>query len=89
MRADCGDVRVRRKGRVKNHHPVARKASRAAASARARVDDAGMVDVILLAIIVAFFALAVLFVKACERIIGPDVESQRVDTDVDEDRAAA
>jgi hypothetical protein len=48
-----------------------------------------MVDVILLGIIVAFFAVAVLFVKACERIIGPDVESQRVDAGVDEKRAAA
>jgi hypothetical protein len=48
-----------------------------------------MVDVILLGVIVAFFALAVAFVKACERIIGPDVESQRVDVGVDEDRAAA
>ena len=25
----------------------------------------------------AFFALAVVFVKACERIIGPDVEAAR------------
>jgi hypothetical protein len=48
-----------------------------------------MVDVMLLGIIVAFFVVAVLFVKACERIIGPDVEAQRVDAGVDEDRAAA
>ena len=48
-----------------------------------------MVDVMLLGVIVAFFAVAVLLVKACERIIGPDVESQRVDEGVDEDRAAA
>jgi hypothetical protein len=48
-----------------------------------------MVDVILLGVMVVFFALAVLFVKACERIIGPDVESQRVDIAVDEDRTAA
>ena len=38
-----------------------------------------MTDVILLAILTAFFALAVVFVKACERIIGPDVEAARVD----------
>jgi hypothetical protein len=57
--------------------------------APAAVDDAGMVDVILLGIIVAFFAVAVLFVKACERIIGPDVESQRAGAGVDEDRATA
>ena len=38
-----------------------------------------MVDVILLAVLVAFFALAVLFVKACERIIGPDIETVRND----------
>ena len=38
-----------------------------------------MADVIMIAIIVAFFALAVVFVKACERIIGPDVELARTD----------
>src|SRR5437773_1415982 len=32
-------------------------------------------DVILLAVLVAFFALSVLCVRACERIIGPDMES--------------
>ena len=32
-----------------------------------------MVDVLVLVILTAFFALAVLFVYACERIIGPDV----------------
>jgi hypothetical protein len=31
-----------------------------------------MADVILLAVVVAFFALMVLLVKACEHIIGPD-----------------
>ena len=38
-----------------------------------------MRDVLFLAILVAFFAVAVVFVKACERIIGPDVEAARVD----------
>ncbi|HEV7525730.1 MAG TPA: hypothetical protein VGP92_12245 [Acidimicrobiia bacterium] len=39
-----------------------------------------MQDVIFIAILVAFFALAVLFVKACELIIGPDVEAQRAES---------
>jgi hypothetical protein len=34
-------------------------------------------DVIFIAILTAFFALAVVFVKACERIIGPDIEASR------------
>jgi len=29
-------------------------------------------DLVLVAILVAFFAVAVLFVKACDAIIGPD-----------------
>ena len=33
-----------------------------------------MNDFVFLAIIVAFFALALLFVKACDRIIGADEE---------------
>ncbi len=40
-----------------------------------------MADVIMLAIIAAFFALAVLFVKACEAIVGPDVEAERLDAE--------
>ena len=35
-----------------------------------------MADVLFLAILVAFFAIAVVFVHACERIIGPDVETE-------------
>jgi len=35
-----------------------------------------MNDVSYVAIIIAFFALAALFVKACDRIIGPDELSQ-------------
>ena len=31
-----------------------------------------MSDIIYVAVIVAFFALAALFVRACDRIIGPD-----------------
>ena len=49
-----------------------------------------MVDVILILILVAFFALAVLFVKACELVIGPDVEAVRAGaTTTDDERAAA
>ncbi len=36
-----------------------------------------MQDVIFLVVLMAFFALTVVFVKACERIIGPDVEAAR------------
>jgi hypothetical protein len=31
-----------------------------------------MADVIFIAVIVAFFALTVAYVKGCERIVGPD-----------------
>jgi hypothetical protein len=48
-----------------------------------------MLDVIFLGVIVAFFAVAVLFVKACERIIGPDVETTRAESNVDDQPAAA
>jgi hypothetical protein len=40
-------------------------------------------DVIFVAILTAFFALAVVFVKACELIIGPDVEAARAETQPD------
>ncbi len=39
-----------------------------------------MTDVLMLGIMVAFFALAVLFIRGCERIVGPDVETARADT---------
>ena len=45
-----------------------------------------MTDVLMLAILVAFFALAVLFVKACERIIGPDIEAASTADDTAERR---
>ena len=48
-----------------------------------------MVDVILVAILVAFFALAVVFVKACELIIGPDIEAVRAGATTIEDEQAA
>jgi hypothetical protein len=40
-----------------------------------------MQDVIFIAILTAFFALTVVFVKACELIIGPDVEAVRSESD--------
>ena len=36
-----------------------------------------MTDLLMLAVLVVFFAVALLFVKACERIIGPDTELAR------------
>ena len=52
-----------------------------------------MVDVIMVAIILAFFGVAVVFVKACERVIGPDLEAARAGddatTEVDPERSAA
>ena len=48
-----------------------------------------MSDVIFLAILVGFFALAAVFVRACEHIIGPYLEAD-VPADMTEpDRAAA
>jgi hypothetical protein len=46
-------------------------------------------DVIFLAIIVAFFALAAVFVRACEHIIGPDLEAESPTEVTTADRAAA
>jgi len=34
-----------------------------------------MTDVLLLAVLLAFFALSIAFVRACERIIGPDLDA--------------
>ena len=51
-----------------------------------------MTDVLMLAILIAFFAVAVVFVRACERIIGPDIEAARVEsgeTIGNEEQAAA
>jgi hypothetical protein len=35
-----------------------------------------MPDVLAIALLLAFFALAIVFVHACERIIGPDLEAE-------------
>jgi len=44
----------------------------------------------MLVMMVAFFALAYAFVKACERIIGPDLEASRAETnDAAPEREAA
>ena len=37
-----------------------------------------MADVLFVALLVAFFAIAVVFVHACERIIGPDLEAEAI-----------
>jgi hypothetical protein len=34
-----------------------------------------MADVVFITVLLAFFALAVLFVAACDRLIGPDEEA--------------
>jgi hypothetical protein len=41
-----------------------------------RQKDSIVTDVLFLAMLVAFFAIAVVFVHACERIIGPDLEME-------------
>jgi hypothetical protein len=43
----------------------------------------------MLAIMVAFFALAVLFIRGCERIVGPDVEAPREDVDAVAEQSVA
>jgi hypothetical protein len=48
-----------------------------------------MTDVLMLVIMVAFFALAVLFVRGCERIIGPDVDAGRAETETVTEQPAA
>jgi hypothetical protein len=53
-----------------------------------------MTDILMLVILVLFFAIAVVFVKTCERIIGPDIEAVRnedsvVDAPIDDGVVAA
>jgi hypothetical protein len=48
-----------------------------------------MVDILVLLILSAFFALAVLFVHACERIIGPDLTAVTESETADEEPVAA
>ena len=47
-----------------------------------------MPDVLFVAVLVAFFGLAVVFVRACERIIGPDLESEASATEAIEPETA-
>jgi hypothetical protein len=46
-------------------------------------------DLLFLAILVAFFTVAVVFVYACERIVGPDLEADVPVDAAEPDRAAA
>jgi len=46
-------------------------------------------DVLFLAVLVAFFTLAVVFVHACERIIGPDLEAEKAGDEAESESAAA
>jgi hypothetical protein len=46
-------------------------------------------DVLFLAILCAFFALCVVFVHACERIIGPDLEAEATIDVTPSEQAAA
>ena len=48
-----------------------------------------MKDILFLAVLVVFFALAVLFVHGCERIVGPDLEAETPDETAEPERAAA
>jgi hypothetical protein len=49
-----------------------------------------MGDVVFLAILIGFFTLAVLFVRACDRIVGPDTQAiDTADTKADASEAAA
>ena len=48
-----------------------------------------MSDIVFLAILVTFFALAAVFVRACEHIIGPDLEAEAPADASGNDRAAA
>ena len=48
-----------------------------------------MSDIVFLAILVAFFAVAAVFVRACERIIGPDLEGDAPIDAPDADRVTA
>lgn len=47
-----------------------------------------MGDVVFVVIVVAFFALAVLYVRACGAIVGGDVADEAAEVEVDEAVAA-
>ena len=48
-----------------------------------------MKDILFLAMLVVFFAIAVLFVHGCERIVGPDLEAETPVETAEPERAAA
>lgn len=48
-----------------------------------------MLDVLFVAVLVAFFAVAWLFVRACDRIIGPEELSAGEADDIETTKAAA
>jgi len=48
-----------------------------------------MTDIVLVVTLIVFFALSVLFVRACERLIGPDVEAGDTVDQAPGSRAAA
>ena len=78
-----GDRRSR-EVRVKKPEPAAREPSKTGQCGRRPAHDPFMTDVLVLAILVAFFALAVLFVKACELIVGPDTAVSTTDAASDD-----
>ena len=48
-----------------------------------------MADVVFIAVMVAFFALALAFVRACDRIIGPETETVGRSEATEPEQAAA
>jgi hypothetical protein len=46
-----------------------------------------MQDVLFVAVVLAFFAIAMLFVVACDRIIGPDEGSDLATPELDDEPA--
>jgi hypothetical protein len=59
------------------------------AQTNSREKDPSVKDIMFLAVLVVFFALAVLFVHGCERIVGPDLEAETPADAADPERAAA
>jgi hypothetical protein len=84
-RRDTGRVqRTRKEG-----HRSRKEGIKARAPAAERVHGVFMTDLLMLAIFTAFFALAVLFVKGCERIVGAETELVPEEEPAADDRAAA
>lgn len=47
-----------------------------------------MTDIVFVVVVLAFFAIAVAYVKGCERIVGPDDVVRVPSEDVDSDELA-